>query len=254
MAAISERTGRLLNTLESRWSLVALIQGSGLVASFSLPAWAVWAASIFSQYSPFSWVVAGFLGVLIWSFIRVLWQGANRLKVRTRFDAKSLQDGSRVNPLDLTFERKRILLNDFVLPSFAFIDGKTFIECDLIGPANIYFATSNNAQPIRPPKIDAVWLGPTAIFNNGFVFSNCIFRNCSFQRITLFASVENYASWKDNPNVNWISIPPSPEHIAERMKQLDGKELQANTPEDETKALPAQPPQAPLQPDTPEKT
>src|SRR5450759_3547524 len=124
MPTLSERTGRLLNTLESRWSLVALVQGSGLVASFSLPAWAVRSAEIFSQYAPFSWVAAGFLGVLVWAIIRVLWQGANRLRVRTKYDAKYLEDGSRLNPLDLTFERKRILLNNFVLPSFTFVDGK----------------------------------------------------------------------------------------------------------------------------------
>jgi hypothetical protein len=95
-------------------------------------------------------------------------------------------------------------------------------DCDLIGPANIYFMSSNMANPIRPPKVDAVWLEPNAKFNNGFVFNNCIFRNCSFQRITMFASVENFQNWKDNPNINWISIPPSESQIAERLRILQG--------------------------------
>jgi hypothetical protein len=55
----SERIGGLLNAVESRWSLWALINASGLVAFISFPAWAVRAAGIFSQYAPFSWVVAG---------------------------------------------------------------------------------------------------------------------------------------------------------------------------------------------------
>jgi hypothetical protein len=219
---LSERIGRVLNALESRWSLLALVQASGLVASFSLPAWAVRSAEIFSQCAPFSWVAAGFLGVLVWAITRWIWQAANTLRVRAKYDAKFMEDGSRLNPLDLTFERKRILLNNFVLPSFALIDGKTFIDCDLIGPANIYFHSSNQAAPIRAPKIDAVWLEPKAVFNNGFIFNNCIFRNCSFQRITMFASVENYDNWKDNPNVNWISIPPSAETLAERQRIIGG--------------------------------
>jgi hypothetical protein len=65
MAAATERLGRFLNTVESRWSLYALLQGSGLVASFGLPAWAVRSAQIFSDYAPLSWVVGGFVGVLV---------------------------------------------------------------------------------------------------------------------------------------------------------------------------------------------
>jgi hypothetical protein len=186
MARFTERFGGALNAVESRWSLWTLIQGTGFVASFSLPAWAVRTADIFSQYAPFSWVVAGFAGVFVWAVIRLLWQAANRIRVAAKYDERFAEDGSRLNPLDLTFERKRILLNNFVLPSFTQIDGKTFIDCDLIGPANIYFSSNNQAVPLRPPKIDAVWLGPHAILTNGFIFNNCIFRNCSFQRITLF--------------------------------------------------------------------
>lgn len=213
---VSKRLGGWLSTIESRWNLWALISGSGLVASFALPAWAVHAAQLFSEYAPFSWDIAGFCGVLVWVIIRLIWNWAYKIRVHAEYDAKFLEHGSIINPLDLTFERKRILLNDFVLPSHTFIEGKTFIDCDLIGPANIYFHSSNQANPIRLPKIDAVWLAPKAQFNNGFVFNNCIFRNCSFQRITMFASIENYLLWKDNPNVNWISIPPTEEQIVER--------------------------------------
>src|SRR5206468_2772240 len=110
------RAGRFLNTLESRWSLWTLIQGSGLVASFALPAWAVAAAEILSQYAPFSWVAAGFLGVIIWATVRLVWQATNRMRIRNQWDARSLDRGSLINPLDLTFERKRIILDDFVLP------------------------------------------------------------------------------------------------------------------------------------------
>jgi len=58
-----------------------------------------------------------------------------------------MDKGALINPLDVSFERKRILLNEFVLPSHTIIENKTFIDCDLIGPANIYFHSSNNASP-----------------------------------------------------------------------------------------------------------
>jgi hypothetical protein len=68
--------------------------------------------------------------------------------------------------------------------------------------------------------MDAVWLGSTARFNNGFVFEGCIFRNCSFQRITLFASIENFNLWNDNPSLNWIGIPPTDADIEARHHQI----------------------------------
>jgi hypothetical protein len=200
------------------------------MASFGLPAWAVKSAQIFSQYSPLSWVVAGFCGLILWVIVRLIWQFGSRIAVRAKYDAKFLDRGDRINPLDLTFERKRILINDFVLPSHPLIDGKTFIDCDLIGPATIYFNYNNQANPLRPPRIDAVWLDPKATFSNGFSFNNCIFRNCSFQRITLFASVENYEAWKDNVNVNWISIPPTPEQLDERKRAIDDFVKKNKTP------------------------
>jgi hypothetical protein len=220
MPKLRERFGGFLNMLESRWSLWTLLQGSGLVASFALPAWAARSAQLFADYAPFSWVVAGFAGVTIWAVVRVLWQGANRLRVRAKYDGDLLERGSAINPLDMTFERKRIFVSDLVLPSHPYIDGKTFIDCDLIGPANIYFHSTNQANPIRLPKIDGVWLAPKAGFNNGFFFNNCIFRNCSFQRITVFASIENFALWKDNTNLNWVSIPPTTADIEERMGMI----------------------------------
>jgi hypothetical protein len=225
ISSIRERFNRLLDTVESRWSLWA--HGATLMASFSLPAWATWMADVFSQYAPLSWVVAGFCGVLAWAIIRLIWNWAYRIRIRAAYDARFIEHGGNFNPLDSTFERRRIYVNDFVLPSHPFIDGKTFIDCDIIGPANIYFASGNQANPIRLPIIDAVCLEPTVKFGNGFIFTNCIFRNCSFQRITAFVSVETYLHWKDSTSINWIGIPPSPEHVALRNQILEEEKRKA---------------------------
>lgn len=137
-----------------------------------------------------------------------------------------MQKERNFNPLETTFERKRIYVDDLVLPSHPLIDGKTFVDCDIIGPANIYFSYGNNIPTLRPPNIDMVCLDPAKTFFNGFAFSNCIFRNCSFQRITGFVSTDTYVLWRDNPNVNWISPPPTDAMIAKRQPEIDagGKE------------------------------
>ena len=220
MAKLSERVGHWLNVAESRWSLWNLVAGSSLLASFVLPAWATHATKILVQYSPLSWVVAGFGGALLWTLTRWIWLVGYRIRINAKYDQQFLAHAGDFNPLGTTFERKTIYLNDFVLPSHPWIENKAFIDCDIIGPANIYFNVGNSMNPIRPPKFDAVWLHPTASFMNGFIFNNCFFRNCSFQRITMFASIENYYKWKDSPNISWISIAPSEKDIAERMKAI----------------------------------
>lgn len=219
---MSERLARWSSRVEAGSTIYNIIQGSGLVASFGLPAWAVHSSKLFSDYAPLSWVAAGFVGVALLVVLRLLWHVGNKIKIKVKFDAMSLERGSLINPLESTFVKERIHVNDFVLPSHPFIDGKAFIDCEIIGPANIYFELGNAATDIKGPKFDGVWLGPRAKFNpnNGFIFRNCTFKNCSFQRITMFASLENHAAWNSLPNVNWIGIEATPEDISARLTSL----------------------------------
>jgi hypothetical protein len=237
---IQERFGVFLDAVESRWSLAA--HAATLITVVGATAWGAWAASIFSQYAPLSWITAGIVGGFLWAVIRLIWVAGYRIKIRAQYDAKFIEHGGQFNPLDLTFERQRIYLNDFALPSNPLIEGKTFIDCEIIGPAIIYFKSSNSANPIRPPKLDAVWLHPNAIMQNHFTFDNCIFRNCSFQRITLFASIENYYLWKDNTNVNWISLPPSESDLEARYEIIEKEHERLGWPP-YVRPTPPQPPQ-----------
>jgi hypothetical protein len=221
MSGIRTNFGGWLNALESRWSLWNLIKGVFAMISAGLPAWAVNAMDVFDQYRPLSWVLAGFAGIAVWVVLNCLWQWAKRVSINAKYDARMLERGDRVNPLDMTFEGKRIFVSDFVLPSHRLIQGKTFINCDIIGPACLYFNSNNQATNIRFPIVDGIWLHPSAKFNSAILLYDCIFRRCSFQGITIFASAENYDGWKDNTNVNWISIPPTADHIAQRNRELN---------------------------------
>ncbi|TMJ01342.1 MAG: hypothetical protein E6G97_15750 [Alphaproteobacteria bacterium] len=219
MAKLREHVSRAIDWFEPKLSLV--IHAGALMASFTLPAWAVKSAQVFAQYGAVSWVVAGFAGVLIAVVVRLLWNWATRIGVRAKYDKRFIEHGGDFNPLDLIFEKRRIYLNDFALPSHPYIEGKTFVDCDIIGPANVYWAFGNQANPLRPPVMDAVCLDPGASFTNGFIFQNCIFRNCSFQRITVFAGTEFYPEWKNNKSLNIISVIPSAEQIAQRERLVN---------------------------------
>lgn len=47
----------------------------------------------------------------------------------------------------------------------------------------------------------------------------------------MFASVENYAAWKDNPNVNWISIMPDENDMEERRRLIREDAVRAGLPD-----------------------
>jgi hypothetical protein len=114
------------------------------VGGFAVTAWAARAANLFEAYAPFSYVAAGLVGSLVvaigYWFVAI----ARAKWVRTKYDNVMMQRGGLVDPLGKTFERKRIYLNEFAMPSHPLIEGKTFIDCEIIGPANILFQSGNS--------------------------------------------------------------------------------------------------------------
>jgi hypothetical protein len=182
---------------------------AGWVVSSGAFAWAVKAAHILEPYSPLSWVGAAFVGAFLAAVIYRVGVGAYRQQIRSRYDAKLLAQGGAIDPLAKTFEDKRIFLNEFILPSHPLIDGKTFINCQIIGPANILLATANTVNEHKLPVCDAILLDPDARPVNGFGFTNCTFRQCSFQRITLLIPRSEYDGAKDVNWLNWVTPHPN---------------------------------------------
>jgi len=196
------------------WSAAA---GAGILTVGGLTAWAASAVNRLASYAPLSWVAAGILGALATALAFLLVQVAVRLRLRTRFDARNLAGPSPINPLEKTFVNRRIYVNDFVLPSNTIISDKTFIDCEIVGPANLYWWRGNNAPTLLGPPMDAVYLDPKKHFSNGIGLDNCIFRGCSFQRITLFVGAPDYEAVKGNAFLNWIS--ETPDTIAAAMME-----------------------------------
>jgi hypothetical protein len=202
------RISKLLSGLESRWSLANLLWGVGLVTFTAAPAWAVSTMSIFAEYAPLSWVVAGFTGFIGFAIGTALLGYGRSLSVRSRYDAKFMQETGGVDPLAKVFEGKRIFLNDFVLPSNPTVDGKNFVDCEIVGPANIFLAGNNGINDVRPALVDAVALSGERDFYNGFTFQNCSFRNCTFHRVTLFFKPDEVSQIQHLKWLNWITPLP----------------------------------------------
>jgi hypothetical protein len=190
-----------------QWAIKAAIA----LSAFAIPAWAARAANILGEYAPFSWVAIGILGALALAGAYALWGWGRQRHRRASYDKRMLQRGSYVDPLEKTFERRRIFLNEFALPSHPLIEDKTFIDCEIIGPANIILDTGNRVDEPRFPLCDTVLMSAPARPFNGYAFRRCAFRGCSFQRITFLIPAHEYEMARGVDWLNWITLHPDAE-------------------------------------------
>lgn len=203
--ALGERINRFF--MNSEWRLSLVLTMVGIVSSFALPAWAVRATNLFADYSPFSWVAAGFIGFLLFAFGYFLIAHARSKWVRSRYDHNLYKRTGFVDPMAATFENKRIFLSDFILPSDPHIEGKTFINCEIIGPANLFFRNNNRVDEHRLPVCDGIVIQPGKPFLNGVFLDGCAFRKCSFKRVTVVLLPEMYQHSRNVDWLNWIAVP-----------------------------------------------
>lgn len=200
----------------------------GWAVTGGLFAWAAKAANVLEKYAPFSWVLAGFFGLLLAALTYRIGVAAYRQQVRNRYDAKLLAQGGAIDPLAKTFEGKRIFLNEFILPSHPLIEGKTFINCQIIGPANVILVVGNSVNEPRMPHCDAVLMHKESRPVNGFAFSNCTFRECSFQRVTFLVPIDEYPTAR---GVNWLNwITPHPDGVNQMLLPIEPNVAPIATP------------------------
>ena len=231
--SVLSRVNRLLSGIEWRWSLGTLVSSKLIpTTSFALPAWATWASRMFSDYAPLSWVIAGFSGLLVYAACVAMHGFGRHRTVRSRYDEKFLSGTGGVDPLSKVFEGKRIFLNDFILPSNPLVNGKTFVDCEIVGPANIYLDHDNNINEIQAGKVDAVALSGKNQFINGFVFTSCTFRKCTFHRITLFFHPEEarLIAGLDLNWLNWIVELPAQDNLQIAQNPQDKSERTHSDP------------------------
>lgn len=201
-----KRLDRLFLGIEWKLSLFGIVLGA--MGGFALPAWAFRATGLFSEYAPFSWVMVGFAGLLTYALaVFLLGIGRSRF-VRSKYDASFMQETGGVDPLAKVFESKRIYLNDLVLPSNARVIGKTFVGCEIVGPANMYLERNNNINNNASGQIDAVALSGESLFYNGIAFVDCVFKDCTFHRVTAFINRNEVEATKNIEWLNWITLLP----------------------------------------------
>lgn len=231
---IGERFDRALLRLEWRWSLSNLLFGAYLLVSAALPAWAVSAMATLQQYAPLSWVLAGFAGLITSVLVFAVFSFAYGRWVRSRYNSYLLAKSGYVDPMAKTFENKRIFLSEFCLPSEPHIEGKAFINCDIVGPANLIIRHNNQVADQRLPFLDAVLVRADLTPHTGIYIDNCTFRGCSFKRITLLVPTNAYHDFSHLDWLRWINL-------QDTEPELPGMTTVAPEPNQAPKIAPPQP-------------
>jgi hypothetical protein len=125
----------IINNLGSHATLWQF--AAGAVVSSGIAGWASHATESLKLYQPLSWVAAALLGGLIWMLAYAAWSRARLWVINGTINQNFYKSDDRINPMEITFREKRINIADLASPIEPFVKGKTFIDCELIGPANI---------------------------------------------------------------------------------------------------------------------
>lgn len=176
------------------------------MGSFAIPAWAASATDMFAQYAPFSWVAAGFCGLFLTALIYAISALAYGRIVKSRYNQLLFSKSGFVDPMSKTFESKRIFLSEFCLPSEQHIEGKVFIGCDIVGPANIILRNNNQLADPHLPICDAVLVRPDRNILNGIIIDSCTFRHCSFKRVTIVVPANAFHQFEHLDWLNWLNL------------------------------------------------
>jgi hypothetical protein len=155
--------------------------------------------------------LAGFLGMLFAAITYAIVARARLWFVNARATDQFYKHADRINPLDDTFRNRRINISDLVPPFASVIRRKTFIDCELIGPANASLsATSPGAGSMNGVGFidcNACKVKDDIFVSTGVMFEDCTFLRGRIFRVTFFIPASGYDHMKNSmPGMNWLTL------------------------------------------------
>ena len=172
--------------ITSNWTaLVAVVSTSGLMTALA------WMTDWTRALGPVGiGAVTLVTGAFIWC--AVVWIQSQLAKIRER-KAKTgaLVDWQQrvdyVNPLAAEFHKARIKLNDLKNPVTGAITGKRFVDCELLGPANVV-SKQSSMMFVNLMNCDTVVVRPAKDLHlfNVILLEDCQIINGSIMNCTLF--------------------------------------------------------------------
>lgn len=186
-----EKFQRLLDRIESRWSLLILIGTTGFVSGLVARATA-W----LNAWGPIAWLAAALLGALSCSITYYIfitgyakWQRAKEINM--------LIDRSKVNPLEDRFNKRSIFLPDLYDRDYVPHVSKSFKDCVLYGPAMIFIDGCTISKSEFSGGCQIVIVERGVMVRGVVIFSQCLFNEVRFSNVTILFDKERYDELPD---------------------------------------------------------
>ena len=203
------RLQRLITRVESSAAFGEYVwralQALWVIGVGGMTGWAAAASDWLNAYGPISWITAGLLGALVVCVCLALGGIFKDRMARARVWSIMSSTPKSINPLDNIFTNQRIDLNDFHSPFYEPAIGKTFVDCELLGPCVLAFVgTSING--LTAIECDFVKVDENASVKTAVVFVNANIKRCKIYRATVLmgqTDVRNFESVAGK--VAWIN-------------------------------------------------
>lgn len=164
------------------------------------------------QYGPIAWIGTGLLFVVIvsltYALSRWLLAKARLAKAETRYRDALASVPRSVNPLLSSFEKERFKVSDFYSPFAIVNEGKSFTDCEIIGPGCIAILSHCNLWSPHLIGCDVVAVTKAHV-KTAAGFTKSTFKDCRFINVTLMVPMDlskEIAKTKDGSTGEAIEI------------------------------------------------
>jgi hypothetical protein len=204
-----KRTRALIQEASAYITFWPFVGGTALVSALSgylahISAW-------LHPYAPISWLAAAMLGAGIFVSLAAGVVGIRNAAIDGSIRRRFYEGANRVDPLKRHFTRERVNILDLVPPMGGAIEDRTFEDCELIGPANLFITANGQGMLVRNTfvKTDGVSIRDGAIPQTATVMLNCRFLRCTFFNVVLlFHEDIHYLVNQQIEGLNWITVDP----------------------------------------------
>lgn len=159
-----------------------------------------------NQFGPFGWFASALVSFLISAIAFGVIARSRLWRVEARSRARTLGDSSPFDPMARVFESKRLYLRDLAPLGRKKVTGKSFINCEIIGPGTAVLLLQSD--PSKPPNafkdnhifdVDCIEIDPKITSQLAIEFWDCDFKDCNFYHLSLLFIR------RENDTLNWIT-------------------------------------------------
>jgi hypothetical protein len=193
-----------LLTYAGAWGTLGGTTISGIVVG-----WVAYATKILKPYAPVSWVLAAFVGAIFFCLVLLLAMQIWNASIRATASRRFYESGERINPTQNVFQAVRVKISDLTPPVGQKITGKTFVDCEIVGPSNIVLSGTTRLTDSGFDHLDCIILNGHVPVFNGVEFNNCSFLRCNFFLISVLVPEPFVSTFEAGfqGGIQWLSDP-----------------------------------------------